>query len=123
LLQRLRFECRLRERRPAGFLAVAAGVGSASSPVAASSPIAAIAAAVYYEVLQRGRFRRSGEVHQWMYDRQSLRDLLTTAGFTRFRLVAAGESGIPGWDDDCLDTQSDGTPAKPDSLYAEAIRP
>jgi predicted SAM-dependent methyltransferase len=76
-----------------------------------------------YDLLQRARFRQGGEVHRWMYDRQSLRELMTAAGFIAFRLTTAGESGIPGWADDHLDTQPDGTPAKPDSLYAEAVRP
>jgi SAM-dependent methyltransferase len=76
-----------------------------------------------YDLLQVARFRRGGEVHLWMYDRHSLRELLSRAGFVDFRLTAAGESRIPGWADDRLDTQPDGSPAKPDSLYAEAIRP
>jgi SAM-dependent methyltransferase len=76
-----------------------------------------------YALLQLGRFRRSGEVHLWMYDRHSLRELLATAGFTAFRRVSAGESAIPGWADEHLDSQPDGTPAKPDSLYVEAVRP
>jgi SAM-dependent methyltransferase len=76
-----------------------------------------------YGLLQAARFRQGGEIHRWMYDRQSLRELLTAAGFVAFRLTAAGESGIPGWADDHLDTQPDGAAAKPDSLYAEAVRP
>ena len=58
-----------------------------------------------------------------MYDRQSLRELLTEAGFAAFQLTTAGDSAIPGWADDRLDTQPDGAAAKPDSLYAEAVRP
>ena len=76
-----------------------------------------------YESLQIGRFRKSGEVHLWMYDRHSLRALLTEAGFVAFRLVSAGESAIAGWADQHLDTQPGGAAAKPDSLYAEALRP
>jgi SAM-dependent methyltransferase len=76
-----------------------------------------------YDLLQQARFRHGGEIHHWMYDRLALRDLLTAVGFDRFRLVTAGESGIPGWADDQLDTLPDGAPAKPDSLYAEAVRP
>jgi SAM-dependent methyltransferase len=76
-----------------------------------------------YALLQLGRFRRGGEVHQWMYDRQSLREIVTAVGFDAFRVVSADESAIPGWEDDHLDTQTDGTPVKPDSLYAEAVRP
>jgi hypothetical protein len=76
-----------------------------------------------YELLQLGRFRKSGEVHLWMYDRHSLRELLTGAGFVAFRLPSARESAIPGWTDAHLDTLESGEPAKPDSLYAEAARP
>jgi SAM-dependent methyltransferase len=76
-----------------------------------------------YDLLQQARFRCGGEVHHWMYDRLSLRALLTAAGFERFRLVTPGQSGIPGWADDRLDTLPDGGAAKPDSLYAEAVRP
>jgi predicted SAM-dependent methyltransferase len=76
-----------------------------------------------YALLQRARFRAGGEVHMWMYDRHSLRALVTAAGFGAFRLTAAGESRILGWADGHLDTLPDGTAAKPDSLYAEAVRP
>lgn len=76
-----------------------------------------------YDLLQRARFRHGGEIHHWMYDRLALRALLTAVGFERFRLVTVGDSSIPGWADDQLDTQPDGAPAKPDSLYAEAVRP
>jgi predicted SAM-dependent methyltransferase len=76
-----------------------------------------------YGLLQLGRFRRSGEVHLWMYDRHSLRELLTSAGFVDFRRVSAGESAIPGWGHEHLDTQPGGAATKPDSLYVEAVRP
>ena len=76
-----------------------------------------------YELLQLGRFRKTGEIHLWMYDRYSLRELVTVAGFVEFRLTAADESGMPGWAAEHLDTQPDGSPTKPDSLYAEAVRP
>jgi len=76
-----------------------------------------------YELLQLGRFRRGGEVHQWMYDRVSLRALLTEAGFIGFRCPAADESAIPGWERYGLDVLPDGTAAKPDSLYVEADKP
>lgn len=76
-----------------------------------------------YALLQLGRFRRSGEVHQWMYDRVSLRALVREAGFAAFRCVGPRESAIAGWDSYGLDVSQDGRPAKPDSLYAEATRP
>jgi predicted SAM-dependent methyltransferase len=76
-----------------------------------------------YELLHLGRFRRAGEIHLWMYDRYSLRELLTEAGFAAFRLTTAGESSIPAWTEQYLDTQPDGSATKPDSLSAEAVRP
>jgi hypothetical protein len=76
-----------------------------------------------YELLQLGRFRRAGEVHHWMYDRVSLRTLLTEAGFVGFRRLSATDSAIPDWDRYRLDEMPDGSPAKPDSLFAEAYKP
>jgi predicted SAM-dependent methyltransferase len=68
------------------------------------------------------RFRRQGEVHRWMYDRYSLGRLLEDCGFGHIQQVEAGESRIPGWQGYFLDTQADGRPAKPDSLYMEAVK-
>jgi predicted SAM-dependent methyltransferase len=70
-----------------------------------------------------GRFRLSGEIHSWMYDRYSLAALLVRAGFASPRQVQALESAIPGWSGYNLDTQPDGSVYKPDSLYMEALRP
>lgn len=76
-----------------------------------------------YEALNIGRFRRSGEIHQWMYDRFSLRELLTECGFTEIRQRAASDSYVPDWASFNLDTEPDGSAYKPDSLYMEAIKP
>lgn len=76
-----------------------------------------------YSLLQIGRFRRSGEVHHWMYDRVALRELLIEAGFVDFRCVEPKESAIPNWADYHLDTSPDGAVRKPDSLYVEATKP
>ncbi|MSU78870.1 MAG: methyltransferase domain-containing protein [Gemmataceae bacterium] len=73
-----------------------------------------------YALLQVGRFRRSGEIHHWMYDRVSLRTLLHQAGFGNFRCVSANESAINGWTSYHLDTLADGRIRKPDSIYVEA---
>lgn len=70
-----------------------------------------------------GRFRLSGEIHSWMYDRYSLAALLERAGFASPRQVQAAESKLPGWGRYNLDTQPDGSVYKPDSLYMEAFRP
>ena len=76
-----------------------------------------------YDLLRVARFRRSGEVHRWMYDRCALRDLLTAAGLVGFRICGPAESGIADWSAFRLDALPDGAPAKPDSLYVEAHRP
>jgi SAM-dependent methyltransferase len=75
-----------------------------------------------YGALQRGRFRQSGEVHKWMYDRYSLGKCLQGAGFVQIRECTASESGITGWQDFNLDTEPDGTVYKPDSLFMEAVK-
>lgn len=67
-------------------------------------------------------FEQSGERHLWMYDRYSLARLLAEAGFTDMRVVAHDQSRIPGWADYHLDTDPDGRPANPGSLYLEAVK-
>lgn len=72
--------------------------------------------------LHEGLFRRSGEVHRWMYDRFSLGQLLQQVGFTEIRVCAADESRIPHFASYELDTYR-GQVRKPDSLFMEAIKP
>ncbi len=74
------------------------------------------------QALNLGRFRRSGEVHVWMYDRFSLGRALVQAGFAGPRVVGASVSRIPNWQNFHLDTEPDGTVYKPDSLFMEAVR-
>jgi SAM-dependent methyltransferase len=69
--------------------------------------------------LRLGRFRLSGEVHLWMYDRYSLPRLLGQCGFANARVVGAGESALPGWRDFGLDVDAEGRPLKPDLFYVE----
>ena len=68
-------------------------------------------------------FRRSGELHKWMYDRYSLGKALSTAGFTDIKQCGAAESRIAEWANFHLDTEPDGRTYKPDSLFMEATRP
>jgi predicted SAM-dependent methyltransferase len=75
-----------------------------------------------YSSLQLGRFRKRGEVHQWMYDRYSLQTLLQNCGFLEFSRCTAMTSQIPNWASFCLDTEQDGSIVHPDSLYIEAIK-
>lgn len=74
------------------------------------------------DMLAVARFRSSGEIHQWMYDRYSLKALFEKAGFTDVKRVGATESRIPDWTSYNLDTDLDGAVYKPDSLYMEASK-
>lgn len=72
--------------------------------------------------LKEGLFRRSGQVHHWMYDRLSLGRLLEEAGFVSVKMCLADESRIDGFNSFNLDTLN-GRVRKPDSLFVEALRP
>jgi SAM-dependent methyltransferase len=69
-----------------------------------------------------GVFRRSAEVHRWMYDSFSLGRVLHRAGFVNIRRCSACESGIPGFSSYALDSDETGRVRKPDSLFMEAQR-
>jgi len=75
------------------------------------------------QALALGRFRLSGEVHQWMYDRVSLTRLLREAGLIEPRQHSAAGSRIAGWTGYHLDTLPGGSAIKPDLFYMEAIKP
>lgn len=72
-----------------------------------------------HDALKLGRFKMSGEIHQWMYDRYSLKKLLSTCGFGEVRIVSAFESSIEDWSKYQLDVKADSV-RKPDSLFMEA---
>jgi SAM-dependent methyltransferase len=74
------------------------------------------------KALRMGRFRQSGEIHQWMYDRYSLHNLLTRAGFQDVKQVTSFESAIPEWSRYKLDADESGA-HKPDSIFMEGTRP
>lgn len=75
-----------------------------------------------YDALQIGRFRKGGEVHQWMYDRFSLACLLEQAGFVDVKICVASESRIPEYEKYALDALN-GVVRKPDSIFIEASKP
>lgn len=75
------------------------------------------------KALEIGRFRLSGEVHQWIYDRYSLARLLDDVGFCNPIRMTASTSQIPNWTSYNLDTLPDGTYIKPDLIFLEAIKP
>ena len=76
---------------------------------------------VSIEHLRIGKFRRSGEIHQWMYDEVSLARLLKEVGFKDVRVVSAFESRIKDWQRFELELVN-GKIRKPDSLFVEAIK-
>ena len=69
-----------------------------------------------------GKFRLSGEVHQWMYDEYSLGKLLQITGFNKIKKVEAIESNIENFNSYLLDIEQNGEIRKPDSLFMEAIK-
>ena len=76
-----------------------------------------------YQALKIGRFRQGGEIHQWMYDRFSLKCLLNECGFVDVIQRTANDSYVPDWVTFNLDTEPDGSIYKPDSLFMEATKP
>ena len=74
-----------------------------------------------YKAYQIGKFRSGGEIHQWMYDRYSLKKLLEDIGFRNVEVKTAFESNIPDWDKYNLDVINNAV-RKPDSLFMEAIK-
>jgi len=74
------------------------------------------------DALEIGRFRLSGEVHNWMYDKYSLGFLLNKSGFADIRIVTAFESSVSEWSKYELDVIN-GAVLKPDSLFMEAVKP
>ena len=84
--------------------------------------VALVAGNKTMQALELGMFRNSGELHQWMYDRYSLRRVLEKAGFVDVRVCRADESKIPNFNSYNLD-MIEGKVRKPDSLFMEAIKP
>lgn len=70
------------------------------------------------EHVRLGRFRTSGEIHLWMYNRFSLVRLLEDAGFAEVTVKTPGESRIPDFGRFGLEFEN-GTVRKPDSLFVE----
>jgi predicted SAM-dependent methyltransferase len=69
-----------------------------------------------------GRFRLSGEIHQWMYDRYSLGRLMASCGFVEITKHDHATSGINDWASHALDVK-DGLIYDPNSLFMEAKKP
>ncbi len=73
------------------------------------------------KALSIGQFRLGGEIHQWMYDRYSLSELLKRHGFKSPKVRKFNESAIIDWNSFGLDAV-DGKVRKPDSLFMEAVK-
>lgn len=65
-----------------------------------------------------GLFRNQGEIHRWMYDRYSLKQLCIARGFTDFKVQSATESNLEDYESFELDSEN-GNVRKPDSLFVE----
>ena len=70
-----------------------------------------------YSLYKIGKFRKGGEVHQWMYDSYSLGRLLNEIGFKNIKTQTAETSYIEKWASYKLDDTSETA-----SLFIEAIK-
>lgn len=77
----------------------------------------------YSEAIRIGRFRLSGEIHNWMYDEYSLMNILSSAGFIKAKRMRANQSWITDFGKYGLDINGDGKARKPDSLFMETMKP
>lgn len=75
-----------------------------------------------YRFWAEGRFRQSGEIHQWMYDEFSLSRLLAQTGFRQIIRTTADQSQLSQWSSYHLDADADGRVYKADSLYLEGSK-
>lgn len=76
----------------------------------------------YANYRENTAFRKSGELHRWMYDRYSLSRLLVNSGFKNIHIFEATDSYIQDWYKQGLDTDESGKTYKPDSIFIEGIK-
>lgn len=74
-----------------------------------------------YEGYKSSQFRKQGEIHQWMYDRYSIKKMLESKGFKNAEKKTAFTSYANDWNEYKLDGEN-GNVRKPDSLFMEAIK-
>jgi hypothetical protein len=74
-----------------------------------------------FEYLKLGKFRLSGEIHFWMYDRFSLKMILERVGFKQISFKSPFESKIPDWASYELDVKN-GCIYDPHSLFIEGMK-
>ncbi|MHB8835449.1 MAG: class I SAM-dependent methyltransferase [Candidatus Methylomirabilia bacterium] len=123
LLAALRAQDDPRRRAPAAVLRTLLRRFRSLPAAAARLVMQVLLGAQDWRALEIGRFRLSGEAHQWMYDRFSLARLLEQAGFIEARVCDAATSRIPEWGRYNLDTLPDGEAIKPDLFFMEAVKP
>ena len=70
-----------------------------------------------------GDARKKGEIHQWMYDRVTLKVLLEHCGFVNVRQRDWNSSACETWNETGLDVSEGGGEYKSGSLYVEGERP
>lgn len=70
----------------------------------------------------RGKTDKTGDIHRWMYDRITLKNVLEESGFSDVAIASPNRSRIEGWQRYLLDTNEDGTVYKRDSIYLEATK-
>ena len=70
----------------------------------------------------RGGAASTGELHRWMYDRHSLVELFQEAGLCNAEACDCESSRVRDWKQFHLDSNADGSPYKPESLYVEGTR-
>lgn len=68
------------------------------------------------------RFRKMGELHKWMYDEVSLKEILKNKLFHDPKVVDAKTSGINNWSQHMYLDVENNKARKPDSIFMEAIR-
>lgn len=69
---------------------------------------------------KRGSFSTSGELHKWMYDEYSLKNLLEKNGFRDIKVKQYNQSDIQSWEKYKLEVNRQGKAYKPNCLYIEA---
>lgn len=90
--------------------------------IATAGTVWALGGSRLHEAYQSGLYRSRGEIHQWMYDELSLRQLLADCGFVDIVRRRLGDSDIPGWSGFDLEIR-DGRELKPHSLVMEGRKP
>ena len=74
------------------------------------------------ESLLLGNAKKRGQIHQWMYDRINLKQLLKKCGFINIHSFKFNESKIQNWNNYGLDLNKDNSVYKKRSLYMECTK-